>query len=278
MTRPAPGCAALPPRAGRGPRRGPARGRAALPWPLPGTAPAGCRGRVHHAVLLAAHPSLRRPRRHPLRPRSSSCGFLDVSCEIGNAITSWFAALARDALRPLLTLAGQTLLSSPQPGAIPAVHSHVGDLAGDRRLRVRAAGAHRRGHRDGPRDPADLLFGQGDRAAAGRRVPGRQPVPGPDLPRDHDRQRPVRRAGRGRRHPGHRRLGAAGHPDRAAAGRGDLHGPARPRRRGARPGAGRGVRAAADGAGAADRRRAARPRRAMRCRRPRGRPAGGGGR
>ena len=54
---------------------------------------------------------------------SSSCGFLDVSCEIGNAITSWFAALARDALRPLLTLAGQTLLSSPQPGAIPAVHS-----------------------------------------------------------------------------------------------------------------------------------------------------------
>ena len=46
-----------------------------------------------------------------------------MSCEIGNAITSWFAALARDALRPLLTLAGQTLLSSPQAGAIPAVHA-----------------------------------------------------------------------------------------------------------------------------------------------------------
>ena len=59
----------------------------------------------------------------PATGGSSSCGFLDVSCEIGNAITSWFAALARDALRPLLTLAGQTLLSSPQPGAIPAVHS-----------------------------------------------------------------------------------------------------------------------------------------------------------
>jgi len=55
--------------------------------------------------------------------RGISCGFLDVSCQIGNAITSWFAALARDALKPLLTLAGQTLLSSPQPGAIPAVHS-----------------------------------------------------------------------------------------------------------------------------------------------------------
>jgi hypothetical protein len=54
---------------------------------------------------------------------SAGCGFLDVSCEIGNAVTSWFAALARDALKPLLTLAGQTLLSSPQAGAIPAVHS-----------------------------------------------------------------------------------------------------------------------------------------------------------
>jgi hypothetical protein len=53
----------------------------------------------------------------------TSCGFLDVSCEIGNAITSWFAALARDALKPLLTLAGETLLSAPQAGAIPAVHS-----------------------------------------------------------------------------------------------------------------------------------------------------------
>jgi hypothetical protein len=54
---------------------------------------------------------------------SAGCGFLDVSCEIGNAVTSWFAALARDALKPLLTLVGQTLLSSPQAGAIPAVHS-----------------------------------------------------------------------------------------------------------------------------------------------------------
>jgi hypothetical protein len=54
---------------------------------------------------------------------SAGCGFLDVSCEIGNAVTSWFAALARDALKPLLTLVGETLLSSPQAGAIPAVHS-----------------------------------------------------------------------------------------------------------------------------------------------------------
>jgi hypothetical protein len=81
-------------------------------------------------VLLAAHPSSPaspaaspRPSPAPAAGSSPGCGFLDVSCEIRNAITSWFAALARDALRPLLTLAGQTLLSSPQAGAIPAVHS-----------------------------------------------------------------------------------------------------------------------------------------------------------
>jgi hypothetical protein len=84
-------------------------------------------------VLLAAHPSSPpaaaspatspSPSPAPAAAGSSSCGFLDVSCEIGNAITSWFAALASDALKPLLTLAGETLLSSPQAGAIPAVHS-----------------------------------------------------------------------------------------------------------------------------------------------------------
>ena len=68
----------------------------------------------------AASPS---PAPVPAAAGSSSCGFLDVSCEIGNAITSWFAALADDALRPLLTLVGETLLSSPQAGAIPAVHA-----------------------------------------------------------------------------------------------------------------------------------------------------------
>jgi len=59
----------------------------------------------------------------PAAAASSSCGFLDVGCEIGNAIISWFAALASDALKPLLTLGGQTLLSSPHAGAIPAVHA-----------------------------------------------------------------------------------------------------------------------------------------------------------
>ena len=100
------------------PARAPARPAAAL---------------ASHAtpVLLAAHPSFppspaASPSPSPAPAAagsSSSCGFLDVSCEIGNAITSWFAALASDALKPLLTLVGETLLSSPQAGAIPAVHA-----------------------------------------------------------------------------------------------------------------------------------------------------------
>ena len=63
----------------------------ALPRPpaLAASAPAG----VTTPVLLAARTSP-----SPATAGSSSCGFLDVSCQIGNAITSWFAALARDAL------------------------------------------------------------------------------------------------------------------------------------------------------------------------------------
>ena len=40
-----------------------------------------------------------------------------------SAITSWFAGLVRSAVSPLLTLIGQSALSTPQPGAIPAVHT-----------------------------------------------------------------------------------------------------------------------------------------------------------
>ena len=68
--------------------------------------PAAAAGRVHHAgpagraPVIPAFPG-RQPQPVPRACRGSSgtsCGFLDVSCEIGNAITSWFAALARDAL------------------------------------------------------------------------------------------------------------------------------------------------------------------------------------
>ena len=133
MTRPArPAARPAPPDAGRGPRRGPAgRLRRAHPGRLPGTraGPAGPPGRVtpRRSCWPRTRPLPgRQPQPVPRACRGQqqpSCGFLDVSCEIGNAITSWFAALARDALRPLLTLAGETLLSSPQAGAIPAVHA-----------------------------------------------------------------------------------------------------------------------------------------------------------
>lgn len=51
---------------------------------------------------------------------TAGCGVLDVSCEIGSAVTSFLARLARNMLRPVLALAGRTLLSSPDPAAIPA--------------------------------------------------------------------------------------------------------------------------------------------------------------
>ena len=237
-------------------------------------------------VLLAAHPSsppspAASPSPSPAPAAagsSSSCGFLDVSCEIGNAITSWFAALASDALKPLLTLVGETLLSSPQAGAIPAVHAMwttslaIADSAYV--LLVVIGALIVMGHETlqtsySAKDIAPRLV-TGFLAANLSLVLISQATTA--------RQRPVRRAVRQRRHPVHRRVGAAGHPDRAAVRRRGVPGPARPGRRRARPGPGGGLRAAADGAGAADRRRAARPRLPMRCRRPRGRPAGGGGR
>lgn len=51
------------------------------------------------------------------------CGFLDFSCHVTDAITSWFAGLVRSAVNPLLSLIGRTALSTPQLGAINAVHN-----------------------------------------------------------------------------------------------------------------------------------------------------------
>lgn len=51
-----------------------------------------------------------------------TCGLFDISCQVGNAIDSWLAGLARDAVGPLFTLLGNRLLSTPQVGGIPAVH------------------------------------------------------------------------------------------------------------------------------------------------------------
>jgi hypothetical protein len=54
---------------------------------------------------------------------TGGCGFLDFTCEVSSSITSWFAGLVKSAVNPLLTLIGQSALSTPQPGSIPAVHT-----------------------------------------------------------------------------------------------------------------------------------------------------------
>ena len=59
--------------------------------------------------MTAAHPAL------------AACGFLDYTCQISQSITSWFASLVQSAINPVLTVIGQDLLSTPQPGSFPAV-------------------------------------------------------------------------------------------------------------------------------------------------------------
>jgi hypothetical protein len=58
------------------------------------------------------------------------CGFLDVSCHVGQAINSWFASLVKSAINPLFSLLGHSLLATPQLGGIPTVRSlWAGSLA-----------------------------------------------------------------------------------------------------------------------------------------------------
>jgi hypothetical protein len=51
----------------------------------------------------------------------AACVPLDVSCQISQAVTGWFAGLVNSAINPVLTVIGQDLLSTPQPGSFPAV-------------------------------------------------------------------------------------------------------------------------------------------------------------
>lgn len=62
------------------------------------------------------------PQPAPAAP-AGGCGFFDFTCHVTSAITGWFAGLVRSAVNPLLVLIGQSALSTPQPGAIPAVHT-----------------------------------------------------------------------------------------------------------------------------------------------------------
>jgi len=56
-------------------------------------------------------------------PATGGCGLLDVGCYVSNAITSWFAGLVTSAVSPLVSLIGQTALSTPQPDSIAAVRT-----------------------------------------------------------------------------------------------------------------------------------------------------------
>src|SRR5208282_3977471 len=135
----------------------------------------------------------------------------------------------------------------------PAAGLHRGgadlvvDRARDRGCLLRAAGAHRRDHRDEPRDAADLVLGQGDRAPDRDRVRHREPVDGLDVEGGRPRQRPVRRVHRRRGEPAERRDLADDHAGQLGQLRRDLPHPAGPGRGRAGPGARGGLRDPADG-------------------------------
>ena len=57
----------------------------------------------------------------PARPALAACVPLDFTCQISQSITGWFAGLVQSAINPVLTVIGQDLLSTPQPGSFPAV-------------------------------------------------------------------------------------------------------------------------------------------------------------
>jgi hypothetical protein len=128
------------------PRRGPGRGRtavlagvavlavlavagvAARPAPArPAAAVTLARATLAAGTVPAAPTAASRPATPTdvavSLPGTGGCGLVDFNCYISNAITSWFAGLVKSAVNPLLSLIGQTALSTPQPDSIPAVRT-----------------------------------------------------------------------------------------------------------------------------------------------------------
>jgi hypothetical protein len=54
-------------------------------------------------------------------PAAAACGLVDLSCQVSQAVTGWFAALVQSAVNPVLGLIGNNLLSTAQPGNSSAV-------------------------------------------------------------------------------------------------------------------------------------------------------------
>ena len=79
------------------------------------------------AARSPAAPPARPPSPAPAPARTAAlaagCGVFDVTCHVTSAITGWFAGLVTSAVNPLLGLIGQTALSTPQPGTVPAVQA-----------------------------------------------------------------------------------------------------------------------------------------------------------
>ncbi len=60
---------------------------------------------------------------------AAACVPFDFPCQVSQAVTGWFAGLVASALNPVLTVIGRDLLSTPQPGSVPAVAGMWGTSA-----------------------------------------------------------------------------------------------------------------------------------------------------
>ena len=200
----------------------------------------------------------RRPMTAPApHPVLAACGFLDFTCQISQSITSWFASLVESAVNPVLGIIGNDLLSTPQPGSFPAVTGMWGtslaiaDAAYV--LFVLAGGILLMGYETvqvstSAKEIAPRLF-LGLAAANLSLIFISRAI-------DLGNGLASALAGQGA-DPAVRRPGAGEHDPQLDLHRRDLHHPARPGRGDPGPGAGRDVRAAADGGHLADRGRAA---------------------
>ena len=90
-------------------------------------APAARTAPAPGAARSPAAPPARPPSPAPAPARTAAlaagCGVFDITCHVTSAITGWFAGLVTSAVNPLLGLIGQTALSTPQPGSVPAVQA-----------------------------------------------------------------------------------------------------------------------------------------------------------
>src|SRR6266508_1787408 len=126
-------------------------------------------------------------------------GLFDIPGQIRKAINDFIAWIAKTGLKPVLDALGHTVLSTPNLTANPQVKAHLDDEPGHRQRHLRAVRHRRRLHHHLPRNAAEQLRPEGDRAPGGGGRGRGQREPDRVRQGDRGRQRVDRRHRRPRR-------------------------------------------------------------------------------